>query len=304
MLIQHIAHMPELPKRRGNGAEFVKWFRPLIDCLHELGAAKPREASDWIAEKESVPPAVREVLNKNGGERFINQVCFARQYLLWEGLIDGSKHGIWSLTPRGLQTRLTDEEARLIFLKWVKFWGEAREGGIRKRDDTKPMEPITDAVAQVEAEEVKENALLNVLRGLSPKGFEHFCRHLLLTYDFENVKVTGRTGDGGIDGEGILQINPFVSSVVVFQCKRYKHAVSREEVSRLRGDAGGRADKAMLITTGTFTGPAKAEAARTTPRIELIDGEQLVAMCEAKQIGLKPRTVYDITHEFFAQFLE
>lgn len=296
--------MPKSPKRQGSGAEFVKWFRPLIDCLHELGAAKPREASDWIAEKESVPPAVREVLNKNGGERFINQVCFARQYLLWEGLIDGSKRGIWSLTSRGLQTRLTDEEARKIFLKWVKFWADAREGSTRKRDDTKPVEPMTDAAALVEAEEVKENALLNVLRGLSSKGFEHFCRHLLLAYDFENVKVTGRTGDEGIDGEGILQINPFVSSVVVFQCKRYKRSVSREEVSRLRGDAGGRADKAMLITTGTFTGPAKAEAARTTPRIELIDGEQLVAMCEAKQIGLTPRTVYDINHEFFAQFLE
>ena len=214
--------MPKSQKRQGSGAEFVKWFRPLIDCLHELGAAKPREASDWIAEKESVSPTVREVLNKNGGERFINQVCFARQYLLWEGLIDGSKRGIWSLTPRGLKTRLTDEDARTIFLKWVKFWADAREGGIRKRDDTKSLEPMTEAVAQVEAEEVKESALLNVLRGLSPKGFEHFCRHLLLAYDFENVKVTGRTGDGGIDGEGILQINPFVSSAVIFQCKRYK----------------------------------------------------------------------------------
>ncbi len=280
----------------------MKWFRPLLDCLHELGAAKPRQASDWIAQKEQVPSSAREILNKNGGERFINQVCFARQYLLWEGLIDGSKRGVWSLTPRGLKTRLTDEEARAIFLKWVKFWAEARAGSPRKPGEAVSVKFAANAVAQVEDEEIEENAVLNVLRGLSPKGFEHFCRHLLLAYDFENVEVTGRTGDGGIDGEGILKINPFVSSVVVFQCKRYQRAVSREEVSRLRGDAGGRADKAILITTGTFTGPAKAEAARTTPRIELIDGEQLVAMCEAKQLGLKPRVVFDINHEFFAQF--
>ena len=282
----------------------MKWFRPLIECLHELGAAKPRQAAEWIAEKEAVPPATLEAVNKNGRERFLNQVCFARQYLVWEGLIDGSKHGIWSLTPQGSQTRLTDEKARGIFSKWVKFWAEARRGSKGKPDDEKPVEPMTEAVELVEAEEIKENALLNVLRGLSPKGFEHFCRHLLLAYDFENVKVTGRTGDGGIDGEGILQINPFVSSVVVFQCKRYQRSVSREEVSRLRGDAGGRADKALLITTGTFSGPAKSEAARTSPRIELIDGEQLVAMCEVKQIGLTPRTVYDIDHNFFAQFRE
>jgi restriction system protein len=304
MLSVYIARMPKTPKRGGNGAEFVKWFRPLIDCLHELGAAKPREASDWIAEKESVPPSAREVLNKNGGERFINQVCFARQYLLWEGLIDGSKRGIWSLTPRGSQTRLTDEDARAIFLKWVKFWAEARDGAKGKRGDKGAVEPTTEAVELVEADEVKESALLNVLRGLSATGFEHFCRHLLLAYDFEKVTVTKRTRDGGIDGEGILQINPFVSSVVVFQCKRYRHSVSSEEVQNLGGAARGRADKALLITTGTFSGPAKAEAARTTPRIELIDGHQLVAMCEAKQIGLKIATVYDIDHEFFAQFRE
>lgn len=254
--------------------------------------------------KEGVPPAVREVLNKNGSERFINQVCFARQYLVWEGLIDGSKRGIWSLTARGLKTHLTDEDARTIFSKWVKFWTEAREGNAVKSEDRKPAEPMTEVVELVEADEVQENALLNVLRGLSPTGFEHFCRHLLLAYDFEKVTVTKRTRDGGIDGEGILQTNPFVSSVVVFQCKRYKHSVSSEEVQNLGGAARGRADKALLITTGTFSGPAKAEAARTTPRIELIDGEQLVAMCEVKQIGLQPRTVYDINHEFFAQFRE
>lgn len=141
--------------------------------------------------------------------------------------------------------------------------------------------------------------MLTILRNLTPKGFEHFCRHLLLAYDFENVTVTKQTRDGGIDGEGLLQINPFVSSVVVFQCKRYRDSVLSEEVTRLRGSAGGRADKALLITTGTFSGPAKEEAVRVTPRIELIDGEQLVAMCEAKNLGLKPRTVYDIDHDFF-----
>ncbi len=291
-------------KRSENGAEFLKWFRPLLNCLHEFGAVKPREAADWIAEKEFVSTATREVVNKNGGERFLNQVCFARQYLFWEGLIDGSKRGIWSLTPRGLKTRLTDEDARKIFLKWVKFWAEARDGSKEKPNNQKPIETTTDTVEVVEAEEIQESALLNVLRGLSPTGFEHFCRHMLLAYDFEKVTVTKRSRDGGIDGEGILQTNPFVSSVVVFQCKRYKHSVSSEEVQNLGGAARGRADKALLITTGTFSGPAKAEAARTTPRIELIDGEQLVEMCEKKQIGLKPRTVYDIDHDFFAQFRE
>lgn len=209
----------------GSGAEFVRWFRPLIDCLHELGAAKPREASDWIADKEDLPLSAREALLAGGEKRFHNQVQFARQYLVWEGLIDGSKRGVWSLTPTGARTRLTDERARTIFLKWVKFWGDARAATGAKASGKKSTKSISDSGGSVEAEaeELKEGALLNVLRELSSTGFEHFCRHLLLAYDFENVTVTKRTRDGGIDGEGILQTNPFVSSVVVFQCKNIRN---------------------------------------------------------------------------------
>ena len=294
--------MAKISKVTGVGAEFVNWFRPLIECLHELGAVKPREASDWIAEKESIPLATRDALLGSGEERFHNQVQFARQYLVWEGLIDGSKRGIWSLTERGLQTHLTEDDSRAVFLKWVKFWADARSASHGKGQDKKSVKPTNEASDLAEADEINESALLNVLKALTATGFEHFCRHLLLTYGFEKVTVTKRTRDGGIDGEGILQTNPFVSSVVVFQCKRYADSVSSEEVQNLGGAARGRGDKALLITTGTFSGPAKAEAARTTPRIELIDGEQLVAMCEAKQIGLIPRTVYDIDHNFFAQF--
>lgn len=82
--------MGNTSKRGGGGSEFVRWFRPLINCLHALGAAKPREAADWIAETEEVPTEKLEAVNKTGGNKFLNQVCFARQYLLWEGLIDGA----------------------------------------------------------------------------------------------------------------------------------------------------------------------------------------------------------------------
>ncbi len=296
--------MPPKPraKRQTSGSEFAKWFRPLVECLRELGSAKPREAADWIAEKERLPASFREAVNKNGGERFLNQVCFARQYLLWEGIIDGSNRGIWTLTSQGMKARLTDEEAQNIVTKWTRHWTSLRrqtDKASQLHNDHPQAESDDNPLIQ---EENKESDLLETLRCLSPKGFEHFCRHLLLVHGFENVNVTGRSGDGGIDGEGILQINPFVSSVVVFQCKRYTRSVSREEVSRLRGDAGGRGDKAILLTTGTFTAPARQEAARTTPRVELIDGEQIVAMCEEKGIGLKPRTVYDLDPQFFEQF--
>lgn len=238
----------------------------------------------------------------SGSERFLNQVQWARQYLVFDGLLDGSKRGIWTLTPRGIQTHLTDDDAKAIFAKWVKIHAAARAKTVEKADGEPAVETRTEIVGLVPEDEVKEAELLTILRNLTPKGFEQFCRHLLLAYDFENVTVTKQTRDGGIDGEGLLKTNPFVSSVVVFQCKRYRDSVSSEEVTRLRGSAGGRADKALLITTGTFSGPAKEEAVRVSPHIELIDGEQVVAMCEAKSLGLKPRMVYDVDYEFFSAF--
>ena len=66
------------------------------------------------------------------------------------------------------------------------------------------------------------------------------------------VKVTGQTGDGGIDGHGVLQMNELVSFRVVFQCKRYAGSVGPGMVRDFRGGAGTGTDKAILLSTGSL----------------------------------------------------
>ena len=109
-----------MAKKKNSQAEFVRWFGPLLDALRQLGgSAKPREASDIIAENLNVhDDKLNELLN-SGQSRYYNQVAWARQYLAWEGLLDTSQHGIWALSAKGENTTLTDEQARAIFLKWV-----------------------------------------------------------------------------------------------------------------------------------------------------------------------------------------
>ena len=63
-------------------------------------------------------------------------------------------------------------------------------------------------------------SLIDVLRSLSPQGFEKVTRELLRESGFANVEITGGSADGGIDGYGTLEINPFVSFKVLFQCKK------------------------------------------------------------------------------------
>lgn len=291
-----------MPKRQG--AEFTRWMGPLLDVLRDLGgSARPREAADRIAAKLKLPDALLDATTKSGQDRYYNQVAWARQYLVWEGLLDGSKRGVWTLTPLGVQTSLSDGQSHSLFLKWVQLHQEARRAAQEEATQGRSMLKPEAALVPVPDDEVEEAQLLAVLRKLSPSGFERVCQRLLRESGFESVTVTGRSHDGGIDGVGILQLNAFVRMKALFQCKRYKGTVSRAEVGDFRNAMLGRAEKGIFITTGRFSKEAIAEANRDgAPPVELVDGETLVELFERVGLGVKPRTVFDVDYAFFEQF--
>lgn len=294
----------ESPKGKAKQAEFVRWFGPLLDALRDLGgSAAPREALDRIALAERVPESARNEVLKSGQERFYNQVHWARQYLVWEGLIDSSRRGIWSLTPLGRTARLTLDQSRDIFLRQVRQQALLRKGSADKGPITQTEKNVATALAPQADEDLGVESFLALLRGLSASGFEHLCMRLLREAGFERVQVTGRSGDGGIDGVGVLQINRLVSFNVVFQCKKWGQAVPPKEIRDLRGAMAGRAEKGILLTTSTFSTQARAEAERAgAVPVELVDGEKLFEMFKSFELGLKPRTVFDIDFSFFEQF--
>ena len=109
---------------------------------------------------------------------------------------------------------------------------------------------------------------------------------------FTQVEVTGRSGDGGIDGRGIARIHGFMSFHVLFQCKRYKGSVSAGDVRDFRGAMVGRADKGLFISTGTFTPAAVKEATRDgAPPIDLVDGGELAEKLRELGLGVRKETV-------------
>lgn len=158
-----------------------------------------------------------------------------------------------------------------------------------------------------EPDEDKKLDLISTLRSISPSGFEKVCRELLRESGFQNVEVTGGSADGGIDGYGTLEINPFVSFKVLFQCKRYGkgNLVSRAQVGDFRNTMIGRAEKGIIITTPGFSNAAVEEANREgAPQVELVDGDKLVEMFEKVELGLAKRTVYDVDPAYFEKFKE
>lgn len=286
-------------------AEFLRWFGPLLDALRDLGdSGRPREVSARIARNLHLSDEVLDETLKSGGSKFHNQVAWARQYLVWEGLLDSSRHGTWTLTEKGRVAHLNENNAREIFLKWVAIHAANRN---QKQEDTPEDEaPVTTPTQSVTQEDGILD-LLSTLRTLSPRGSEKVCRELLRESGFENVEVTGGSADGGIDGYGSLEINAFVSFRVLFQCKRYAkgNLVSRAQVGDFRNTMIGRAEKGIIITTSGFSNAAIQEANREgAPQVELVDGDKLVDMFQRVELGVTKRTVYDVDPAYFEKFMD
>lgn len=287
-------------QKKDEGAQFVRYFGPLLEALRKLGGSgKPEEVAEQIANDLSLTDDLQNELLPSGGLRFQNQVAWARFYLVRESLLDSSKRGVWSLTENGRSTTLSHEQAREIFLRWVRIFQEQR------RAKAATEEPVAEQVAEATGATSMDyrDEALKLLLTLPPAGFERLSQRLLRESGFTQVVVTGQSGDGGIDGHGTLQINPLVSLKVLFQCKRYSKSVAPSHVRDFRGAMAGRADKGIIITTGTFTVEARREASRDgVPAIELIDGDKLVDMLESLELGLKPVTTFEVDHAFFTEF--
>lgn len=276
------------------GPQFIRFFIPIVEVLRNLGGSgRPGEVTDLVIERMNISEAEQEVANKGGGSRVRNQVAWARFYMVKSGLLDSSQRGVWSLTEKGNNIQIDEDVVLNLFREArQKFIEERKEREERKASEQETVEDDID-VDSFDPDNDYKSQLLSVLRSLPPEGFERLCQRLLRESGFQQVAVTGRSGDGGIDGHGILQINPLVSFKVLFQCKRYQGAVPVSTVRDFRGALQGRADEGIILTTGTFTTDAKRESVRdgATP-IELVDSDKLVEMFEELGVGLRSKKDY------------
>ncbi|KUZ67739.1 restriction endonuclease [Burkholderia ubonensis] len=289
-----------MAKEKKDIASIFRYMGPALDALRVLGGSgTPDEVVERIAQDLNISDEVQNEILPSGEGRFRNRVRWARLYLVREGLVDSSRRGVWALTEAGRRTSLSVDQARSLATKWNRIFGEER------RARAESSEPISAEVSEPAIADTSDYRyeLIQILRNLPASGFERLSQRLLREAGFVQVVVTGSSGDGGIDGYGTLQVNPFVSFKVLFQCKRYTKSVSPSQVRDFRGAMSGRTDKGIIITTGTFTAEARREAGRDgVPPIELIDGEKLVDMLEHLELGLKPIRTFAIDTPFFDEF--
>ena len=218
------------------------------------------------------------------------RLAWARTYLKKYGLIDNSSRGVWALTKKAESVHEVNADEVVRSVRGPARQDHRVNGGPKERDG----EPLGEAEPSEQSWRVVLHRILT--KELAPATFERLVQRLLRESGFIQVEVTGRAGDGGIDGKGIARIHGLMSFHVIFQCKRYQGVVSSGEIRDFRGAMVGRSDKGLFITTGSFSRDAIREATRDgAPPIDLVDGDQLAEKLKEFRLGVEVETVERVT---------
>jgi restriction system protein len=288
-------------KQISNLPSFDELIVPTVKALIELGGSGTvEEINTKVYEIAKLSDDILQV--PHGDEGTTNEVdyrlAWSRTYLKKFGLLENSSRGIWALSKANIDVSQLDH---------IEIVRTVRDQNRPAQPKTKTAKTATDEIEQEVTDEVDnteewKEKLLNVLYNISPAAFERLSQRLLRESGFFQVEVTGKVGDGGIDGKGIVRVSGLLSFHVIFQCKRYKGSVTPSQIRDFRGAMQGRADKGLVITTGTFTREAIKEATRDgAPPIDLIDGELLCDKLKELKLGVdtKLTETIDIRNDWF-----
>ena len=271
---------------------YQKLMWPTLEALKAIGgSATVQEIYEKVVEMERFTEEQQKVAYGNR-PTIAYRLAWARSYLKLVGALDNSSRGVWSINDKGRSLTQADMSGIPAQVRALRPKGEKA---------SRSVELLHGGGEEEEEEEEDEDVdwktqLVEIMQALPADAFERLCQRLLREAGFISVRVTGRPGDGGIDGMGVYQM-ALVSFPVFFQAKRYKGSVGASAVRDFRGAMSGRGDKGLLITTGTFTVDAQREATREgAPPVDLIDGERLCDLLKEHSLGVavETRTIEDV----------
>jgi len=285
-------------KTNNNIPAYDELIIPTVKALLELGGSGTiEEVNSKVYELAKLTDEILQI--PHGEQGTVNEVdyrlAWSRTYLKKFGLLENSSRGIWALSKSEIDISKLDYKE---IVRTVK--DRNKNPQLQKTIESQTKNEIED---EVDGNEEWKEELLNILYMVTPAAFERLAQRLLRESGFSQVEVTGKVGDGGIDGKGIVRVSGLLSFHVIFQCKRYRGSVTPSQIRDFRGAMQGRADKGLVITTGTFTREAIREATRDgAPPIDLIDGELLCDKLKELKLGVDIKLIetVEIKHDWFS----
>lgn len=278
-------------------------YLPTLKALDALGGSgQIGEIDSAVIEMMQITPEQLEARYEKSGALIIpDRLSWARSWSKIAGLVQSEGKGLWVLTDKGrdhipLGDAAVREAVRVAGNEYNKQYSARKAEAKAAKLDMASTGEFSDDTDW-------SDTLLATVQSIDPSAFERLCQRLLRKSGFSQVEVTGKSGDGGIDGRGVVRMN-LVSFQVLFQCKRYQGSVGSGTVRDFRGAMQGRADKGLIITTGTFTPDARKEATRDgAPAIDLIDGQSLCQLLKDNRLGVDVEMVEQVTIDpaFFSE---
>jgi restriction system protein len=227
----------------------------------------------------------------------------------------GTAQGIWRVTEKGKVAHLDGPDIHAIFRRVQELKAFATAGGeagitvealserelVLKDGEEEAIAPSP----QTSPYSDHRPGLVKLIAAMTPAGFEEFCSELLTRVGVEDVQTTRSVKDGGVDGNGRLRVNEFVSQPIAFQSKKLDGSgrkVTSEEIQRFRGAMGGHIAKGIFFTTTTFSEDARLEArAPGRVEIELVDLDRILEIREKYLIGLNEQKILVLEPSFFEE---
>ncbi len=280
-------------------------FNPILQAIRRLGGSGTnQEIHDEVVDIMGLSDEQVQLLHnpgKSNKTEIASRLAWSRSWLKKYGVIDNPRMGVWVLTTKGRASQELDPvEVQRAVAEIERMRKHA--AAVRQRDE---QENAISIDSDVDDNREWREDLYDALLKIKPDAFERLVQRILRESGFDHVEVTGRSGDGGIDGVGVIRISGFLSFRVLFQCKRWKNSVGPGTVRDFRGAMTGRTDRGLIVTTGNFTLDAKREATRDgAPEIDLIDGEQLIDKLKELSLGVKTAEIVvekvTVDPDFFA----
>lgn len=217
---------------------------PALKATEDLGgSATVREMNAQVIESQGFSEELQEVPHGDGRTSELEyRLAWARTHLRGIGASESSARGVWAITDHGRS--LTEAEMQAE----TKVWRSQLQKRRTAQQDLTRSPTASDGGPDDGSDFGNwKDALVVRLLSVTWEGFERLVQRLLREAGFVNVTVTGRSGDGGIDGMGTYRLS-LVSFPVYFQCKRYKGSVTVGTVRDFRGAMSGRGEKGFRRT--------------------------------------------------------
>lgn len=283
-----------------------QFHRPTLEIAAEAtgDGFTPKDFIDRLIPKmQLTEDDLKETVSSGKYTKVETRAHFARANLKSAGLMDNPRFGHWQITSQGRDYLVehtgpisASEMKRLqrIATSGSDAAGEI-ESGADHTDDIQPIEQMADSHQQ--HQEMLADEILGNLKSIAPAGFERLVVALLSKMGYGDGRVTGKSGDQGIDG--ILDEDTLGLEKVYVQAKRYDNAqVGEPEIRNFSGSLVAQgATKGVFITTSTFSATARQTAQSISlgnQFIRLIDGRELAELMIKHGVGVVTEITYEV----------